>query len=951
MRDRKLSVGLGLAVAVIAAGVIPAGAVAAPPPQRPTPSPALADGLPSEYADLDLRPGAAQPSGAQRSLVAGTGVRARFNSLGTPAAISPVKGVLASGLSKDPETAARQYLARNTTLFGPTGTLDRVATLPIGHGSVVLLRQRYGSLPAGYGGQVAVAVRDGSVYHATSSLSPDTSAPKKATISAARALSIALHDAKIAAKDLGVKRIRTVGLPMPGAAPVSAYEVVVASRNAAHPLAYTSYVDGRSGKVLVRENDVDFESDANFADGNPQWKVFPSTPTTLTSDVFRQNWCAQPAPACLRIVSDPATGKPWDVDQATGNPTNTTLGNSAASQTGWGGSFPPLPATPSATRDYIYPYTGQWQASKCDPAALTSPERADADAATTNLFAQHNRMHDWAYHLGFTEAAWNLQTVNPSGQGVGNDAEQGWSQQGAASATIRNNANQLTLPDGVTPVTNMYLWQPQAGLGYPPCVDGDYDMTVIGHEYSHAISNRMIAGPDNGISSFQGGAMGESWSDQLAMEYLYESGYGPIGNTPFVTGGYVTGDRATGIRNYDMSNSPLNFSNIGYDRGPAVHSDGEIWSATNYDIRAAFVARYGSGNRALQEDCANGRVAVDACPGNRRWVQLVLDSFLLQATGDVSMTDMRDNMITADALRFDGANADILWNAFAKRGLGAGAVSGGNDIDPEPSFASPYAQNVEVTFKPLGDGLGKAAKLFVGNFDFGTVPVADTDPATARPDTVLLIPGTYQLLASGPGLGHKRFTFVVRPGGSSIAGTVMPANLASAANGATASGEGNVAALIDDYEVTPWASANTGVAGKTVTVDLPGDQASLVSRVQVSAYASRFRALRSFEVLTCDATKGVDCTQDANYRSVYVSAPDAFPGGAFRPKVPQLGVRSFGVRPTYATHVRLKALTSQCTGNPMYAGEQDNDPRTTTACATSTEGSQVQAAEFQVFSS
>jgi hypothetical protein len=35
----------------------------------------------------------------------------------------------------------------------------------------------------------------------------------------------------------------------------------------------------------------------------------------------------------------------------------------------------------------------------------------------------------------------------------------------------------------------------------------------------------------------------------------------------------------------------------------------------------------------------------------------------------------------------------------------------------------------------------------------------------------------------------------------------------------------------------------------------------------------------------------------------------------------------------------------------MYAGEQDNDPRTTTACPTSTEGSQVQAAEFQVFSS
>jgi len=29
------------------------------------------------------------------------------------------------------------------------------------------------------------------------------------------------------------------------------------------------------------------------------------------------------------------------------------------------------------------------------------------------------------------------------------------------------------------------------------------------------------------------------------------------------------------------------------------------------------------------------------------------------------MLDMRDNMITADALRFDGANADLLWNTVA----------------------------------------------------------------------------------------------------------------------------------------------------------------------------------------------------------------------------------------------------------------------------------------------
>ena len=28
----------------------------------------------------------------------------------------------------------------------------------------------------------------------------------------------------------------------------------------------------------------------------------------------------------------------------------------------------------------------------------------------------------------------------------------------------------------------MYMWQPTAGSFYPPCVDGDYDMSVIGHD-------------------------------------------------------------------------------------------------------------------------------------------------------------------------------------------------------------------------------------------------------------------------------------------------------------------------------------------------------------------------------------------------------------------------------------------------------------------------------------
>ena len=45
---------------------------------------------------------------------------------------------------------------------------------------------------------------------------------------------------------------------------------------------------------------------------------------------------------------------------------------------------------------------------------------------------------------------------------------------GPPDFAARDNANQITPPDGQRPVTNMYLWQPIAGALYTQCVDGDY---------------------------------------------------------------------------------------------------------------------------------------------------------------------------------------------------------------------------------------------------------------------------------------------------------------------------------------------------------------------------------------------------------------------------------------------------------------------------------------------
>jgi hypothetical protein len=823
-----------------------------------------------------------------------------------------------------------------------------------------LLRQRFGDLPAGRDGLVTVLVQSGRVLRVTSSLSRDTSAPAPVTLSRDDAVAAALTDGGLSLSQVGTLQVDLVAMPMPAGAPHAVYAITLISTDAADPTAYTTYVDARDGSVLVRDDLVNFDSD------NPTRAVFPATapPTIPAGSDPRVHWCLTPAPGCVRTVSDPNSGQAWDIDLASGTPTFTSSGNSANDVVLWGGGAPPTPATASPDRNYTYSFTDQWQQARCNPDAFASAQRNDADAAVTNLFAMHNRMHDWAFRLGFTEAAWNLQAVNLSAAGLGGDAEQGRAQAGAISGS-RNNANQGTPRDGLQPTTNMFLWQPVAGAAYPPCVDGDYDMTVIGHEYTHAITNRMIAGPNAGIAGFQGGSMGEAWGDLTAAEYLAEYNFHAPGDSPFVTGGYVTGNTENGIRDYDGSKSPLNFSDLGFDLvGPEVHADGEIWVAANLRVRAAFVDRYGKGTPALQQQCADGQVAVGSCPGNRRWVQLMFDSYLLQAVSQVSMIDMRDNMLAADIARFGGANQDIIWNAFAESGLGQAAAGTFNDTDATPSFASPLANNATVTLHPTGDAAGAVIRLYVGDWEARAVPIADTDPATPLPDTFQIVPSeNFHFVANGAGFGSQRLTRTFQPGAVIDWKIDLARDLASIASGATASGDGiNLARINDGTEATDWASL-TGVAGQTVTIDLAGDQPQTVARLNVSAMLrpaitgdpdpagqNRFSALRSFLIQACNATLA-DCTQDSSYSTVYASAPDAFPGGAFRPVAPQLNLRTFPIAPVQATHLRIVVVASQCTGGPLYAGEQDNDPRAATDCATASPvAQQVRIAELQAFS-
>ncbi len=376
----------------------------------------------------------------------------------------------------------------------------------------------------------------------------------------------------------------------------------------------------------------DSEAPAAAAPYPPKWTYFAANPAldystthvpgNRVTGCWETRFQGEKVPGCdtppgsLRNL---ASRGPWDFDFTTGLPTMTTSGNNAMTREAWASPLTPggAQAPVSPDRNYSAEFTDAWQNSKCDPANLV-PGGNDIDASVTNLFVAHNRMHDFSYFLGFTEANYNMQMKNLGGNPDPtreNDPEVGDVQAGALTGGTpsflgRDNANQIALQDGIPGITNQYLFQPLAGGFYSPCADGGLDMSIVGHEYTHAISNRMIGGPDEGITSEQGGAMGESWGDLVAAEYLISHGYS-TGANPWAVGPYATGNKVAGIRDYAINRNPLQYGDYGFDStGPEVHADGEIWNAVQYDVRQALVRKYAkrfpASDKSLQLRCAAG---------------------------------------------------------------------------------------------------------------------------------------------------------------------------------------------------------------------------------------------------------------------------------------------------------------------------------------------------------
>jgi subtilisin-like proprotein convertase family protein len=265
--------------------------------------------------------------------------------------------------------------------------------------------------------------------------------------------------------------------------------------------------------------------------------------------------------------------------------------------------------------------------------ATTNAQNSKA-AAVANAFFLVNDWHDRTYALGFTEAAGNFQTNNFGKGGAQNDPVNVDAQDGSGT----NNANFSTPVDGSRPRMQMFIFSIKNGAG-GVTQDGDFDPSVIYHENTHGLSNRLVGGGSTGcLGGIQSGGMGEGWGDFLGSSFL---------NNP-VVGAYVTGNATIGIRKASMANSPFTYANIKDGTMTEVHNAGEIWAATLWDVRTSV-------GQAIAEKLLVAGMKLTPC--------------------NPTMLQARDAIIQADANLNGGANRCKLFTAFAGRQMGTGASS------------------------------------------------------------------------------------------------------------------------------------------------------------------------------------------------------------------------------------------------------------------------------------
>ncbi len=293
-----------------------------------------------------------------------------------------------------------------------------------------------------------------------------------------------------------------------------------------------------------------------------------------------------------------------------------------------------------------------------------------------------------------------------------------------------------------------------------PKRDGDFDNAIIAHEYGHGISTRTSPQTALGGSLSGDEQGGEGWSDYYALFLTTTAAdLGPA--TPAHPNGvlpshgigtYVQYDNFNGSgirpRLYSIDPSVNEYTFAGSTNGgfgvinPEItipHGVGFIWCTMLWDLTQRFIDEYGfytGGANEIENKQYNPPVTGDIVTdlntlstnhaGNSLALKLIQKGIQLQPQSP-RMTDMRTAILQADSMFYGGYHSCMIWEVFAKRGLGSNTINPANTLgDEADGYGVPTACNPVQVFFDI-EKTGPAIVENQSTFSY-TITVTNTSP-------------------------------------------------------------------------------------------------------------------------------------------------------------------------------------------------------------------------------
>ncbi len=445
------------------------------------------------------------------------------------------------------------------------------------------------------------------------------------------------------------------------------------------------------------------------------------------------------------------------------------------------------------------------------------------DAAVTNLFYWSNIIHDVYYQYGFDEVAGNFQANNYGRGGVGGDYVFAEAQDGSGT----DNANFATPVDGSNPRMQMYVW----ALSDPgTIIDGDFDSGIIAHEYGHGISIRLTGGPADVGCMNHAEREGEGWSDWLGLVLTTKPEHTATTNRGVGAFALNQPPDGPGIRAFpyttDMNVNPQTYNDTNSAAVP--HGVGSVWATMIWDLYWAYVDKYG-----YDADVYNAA----GTAGNQRAIQLIFDGMKMQVC-DPTFTEARDAILTAEQVLTGGENECMIWDVFARRGLGFSADSGDRNsaTDANEAFDIPphCISEFDLETAPLSicapaNGITPVNVTTLNGFG-GTITLsAENLPtnatATFDPAAVIGLPATSNLTIGNTGnvAAGTYFVDVVGTAITTTASTELKLNIADDVPAVATAATPTDGAVISS--LTPLFTWQAAAQASTYKIELATDAA------------------------------------------------------------------------------------------------------------------------------